>query len=283
MKYPIRQNKLSAEIKNKIFLGLEQHALKITGINGLSEDSISFEIYDDSDFVGAVVVQSFWEQLHIKYLFVDEKYRGKGIASHLMQHVFEFGKSRGCQFAFVETMSFQAPDFYQKLGFVIEFSRPGYAKNTSFHYLKKTLNDFVAPRKVARTGVYGVAKQEDKILLIEQRRGPYAGKYDFPGGGIEFGESAEYALRREFLEEIAMDFDEAVLLDNLTAVIDVPGTREKAPYTFYQIGLIYLVEGLHSQKCEEQAEFQHCWANLNDLHEGNCSGLLWKYVLKYRG
>ena len=98
-----------------------------------SEDPISFEISNDTEFVGAIVVQPFWEQLHIKYLFVEENYRGQGIARQLMNHALEFGKKRGCQFAFVETMSFQAPEFYQKMGFVIEFSRPGYARNTMFH------------------------------------------------------------------------------------------------------------------------------------------------------
>jgi len=133
----IKQNKLTDDIKRKIFKGFGQQAVKVTGMDGLSEDPISFEIFDDSEFVGAIVVQLFWEQLHIKYLFVEEKYRGQGIARQLMNHVLDFAKTRGCHFAFVETMSFQAPEFYQKLGFVLEFSRGGYAKNTTFHYLKK--------------------------------------------------------------------------------------------------------------------------------------------------
>ncbi len=137
----INQNKLTDEIKKKIFNGFGQQAIESTGINGLSEDPISFEIFDGTEFVGAIVVQPFWEQLHIKYLFVEKNYRGKGIARLLMNHALEYGKKRGCQFTFVETMSFQAPEFYQKMGFTIEFSRPGYAENTTFHYLKKSLND----------------------------------------------------------------------------------------------------------------------------------------------
>lgn len=140
MNYLISQNKLSDEIKEKIFHGFGRHAIIETGIDGLSEDPISFEIFDGLEFVGAVVVQPFWEQLHIKYLFVEEKYRGQGIAKKLMHHAFEFGKKCGCQFAFVETMNFQAPEFYRKLGFEIEFSRTGYAKNAILHYLKKTLD-----------------------------------------------------------------------------------------------------------------------------------------------
>lgn len=156
MNYIIRQNKLTDEIKRKIFRGFGQQAIKTTGINGLSEDPISFEIFNGAEFVGAIVVQLFWEQLHIKYLFVEESYRGQGIARQLMNHALEFGKKRRSHFAFVETMSFQAPEFYQKMGFMIEFSRSGYAKNTTFHYLKKSLDSSTAPKKVTRMGVYGV-------------------------------------------------------------------------------------------------------------------------------
>jgi ribosomal protein S18 acetylase RimI-like enzyme len=141
MNLQIAQNRLTDEVKKKIFQGFARQSVKETGINGLSEEPISFELTDNGAFVGAIVVLLFWGQLHIKYLFVEESYRGRGIARRLMNHALEYGKKRGCQFAFVETMSFQAPVFYQKMGFNIEFSRSGYAANTTFHYLKRSLAD----------------------------------------------------------------------------------------------------------------------------------------------
>ncbi len=277
--YNITQNLLSTEVKKLIFQGFSEHAICQTGKDGLSEESISFEIFEGSTFVGAIVVQLFWGQLQIKYLIVDKKYRGQGIGQQLMKRALEFGKERGCQFAFLETMSFQALKFYQKFGFVIEFTRPGYAKDTSFHYLKKTLDNSVVTRKIARTGVYGVAVENDKILLIKQHRGPFAGKYDFPGGGIEFGETPEEALRREFVEEVAMSFEKAFLSYNFTATIEVSANKDKSAYTFYQIGLIYEVKNLQGLKTQQKAEFEHYWVDFKDLREENCSGLLWKYVV----
>lgn len=70
-------------------------------------------------------------EIHNKYA------RAHKICAHVKYVHYFFGKQRGCHFAFVETMSFQAPEFYRKMGFKIEFSRPGYAKNTIFHYLTK--------------------------------------------------------------------------------------------------------------------------------------------------
>ena len=95
--------------------------------------------------------------------------------------------------------------------------------------------------------------QKKKLLVVRQERvTPYAGKYDFPGGGIEFSESAEQALRREFLEEVAMEFELLQVIDNLTATIDVPRTPHGEPYTFYQIGMLYQVKGLGACRVEKK-------------------------------
>jgi len=137
----IIKNELSEQIKEKIFKGFSEQAIQCTGIDGLSEKPISFEIYHTGELAGVIVVQLFWEQLHIKYLFVKENMRGQGLGRQLLQHALEFGKKRQCAFAFVETMNFQALEFYKKMGFILNFSRTGYAKNTSFNYLQMPLFD----------------------------------------------------------------------------------------------------------------------------------------------
>ena len=282
MKFQIQQNKLHDEVKKKIFDGFGRQAIESTGINGLEEDQISFEIFNAQKFVGAIVVQPFWGQLHIKYLFVEKHYRGQGIARELMNHALEFGKQRDCNFAFVETMSFQAPEFYQKMGFKIEFSRPRYAKNTCFHYLKKDLKsevDAAVGKQVTRLGVYGVSIKDGNILLVQQKKGPYAGKLDFPGGGIEFGESPEQALRREFVEEVAMEFDSLQLIDNLNATVDVPSTFSNHAYTFFHVGMIYHLNGCRSTEKQTVQKLQHIWVDLKTLSKDQCSNLLWEYRL----
>jgi 8-oxo-dGTP pyrophosphatase MutT (NUDIX family) len=139
------------------------------------------------------------------------------------------------------------------------------------------LGEQVAPKKISRTGVYGVAIANGKMLAIRQKRGPYAGKFDFPGGGVEFGESVESALRREFAEEVAMEFASMDLIGNLTATIDVSGTPDYEPYAFYQIGMIYRVNGCRLIN-DNEGEFQHFWVDAATLTEGECSKLLWKWL-----
>lgn len=284
MKLRILQNKLRDEVKKKMFDGFGKQAIEATGINGLEEDPISFEIFNDQEFVGAIVIRAFWGQLHIKYLFVEKHYRGRGVAGELMNHALEYGQRRGCNFAFVETMSFQAPEFYQKMGFKIEFSRTGYAKDVCFHYLKKDLKnkpDAETEKQVTRLGVYGVLIKHGNILLVQQMKGLYAGKLDFPGGGIEFGESPELTLRREFAEEVAMEFDSLQLIDNLTARIHVPRVLSSEPYDFFHIGMLYRVTGCKSIKEQASHELKHIWTDPKALVKDQCSSLLWKYKEKH--
>ena len=62
------------------------------------------------------------------------------------------------------------------------------------------LNKKLLPKKKLkfRASVYALVVNRGKILLLNMRT---TNKYFFPGGGIEVGEKAEEALKREVLEE----------------------------------------------------------------------------------
>jgi ribosomal protein S18 acetylase RimI-like enzyme len=138
----LKQHPLTEGLKKRIYDGFSRHAVAMTGQDE-KFDPVAFVAHDKECFAGAIVAELFWGALHIKYIYVEKEYRGKGIGSQLMKCALKYGRDQKCPFAFVETMSFQALDFYQKMGFKLELTRSGYIHGTSFHYLQKSIVDAV--------------------------------------------------------------------------------------------------------------------------------------------
>lgn len=196
----------------------------------------------------------------------------------MLNKIEEEAKEAGVELIHLDTFDFQAKEFYLKHGYEVFGTLENCPLDHKRYYMKKNLKDAKDknPREITRIGVYGIAMEEEKTLLVCQKRGPYAGKFDFPGGGIEFSESMEQALRREFFEEVAMEFDSMHLIDNLSTTIQVMQTASNPPYTFHHIGMIYRLEGCRLIN-NQVGDLQHSWVNLKDLSEDECSALLWKY------
>jgi len=252
---------------------------------GEKDKSFSVLLKDGNSIIRGGILAGFdSESVYIDTLWVDEKSRDQGYGTKLLNAAENEAYKLGCHYSTVDTYSFQAEGFYLKNG----YERIGEVKNYWLHhskiFLRKTLNKLSNSNPinhnkfVARTGVYGVVIDEGKMLAVRQNGGPYAGKFDFPGGGIEFGESAEIALRREFAEEVEMEFDSIQLIDNLTATVDVPKTPSSEPYLFFQIGMIYRVNGCRWIKDEKQGDLQRVWIEPEDLSQEKCSLLLWQFV-----
>lgn len=55
--------------------------------------------------------------------------------------------------------------------------------------------------RIVTGGIGVVVNSEAEVLFIKQRNGPYAGNWLLPGGGIEYGETALNAAKREVMEE----------------------------------------------------------------------------------
>jgi len=52
--------------------------------------------------------------------------------------------------------------------------------------------------------VDGVLIKGDKILLIKRKNEPFKGRWALPGGFVEYGETVEEAVLREFEEEVGL-------------------------------------------------------------------------------
>jgi len=74
---------------------------------------------DDSGMIRAGLTGFTWGgALKIEYLWVHEELRGQGYGSRMMLAAEQEAVRRDCHLAVVDTHSFQAPNFYPKLGYV---------------------------------------------------------------------------------------------------------------------------------------------------------------------
>jgi len=60
---------------------------------------------------------SYWRWLFVEHLWVAERYRGTGVGSLLLKRCEHVAEQRGCIGVCLNTMSFQAPRFYERHGY----------------------------------------------------------------------------------------------------------------------------------------------------------------------
>ena len=93
--------------------------------------------------------------------------------------------------------------------------------------------------KRQRVAAYGVARRDDGVLLVRASSDTgVPGTWWLPGGGLEFGETPEECLVREFMEETALEVRVRRLLDVVTDVAE--WMREEV--RLHSVRIIYEVE-----------------------------------------
>ncbi|MDR2476239.1 MAG: (deoxy)nucleoside triphosphate pyrophosphohydrolase [Treponema sp.] len=64
-----------------------------------------------------------------------------------------------------------------------------------------------------KRSVAGIAIEDGRLFIAKRKDGgDLGGKWEFPGGKVENGESGEAALRREYLEEFGVQIETGPLL-----------------------------------------------------------------------
>ncbi|MFF2480991.1 GNAT family N-acetyltransferase [Paenibacillus sp. NPDC058071] len=92
----------------------------------------------DNRVYGGLLGEICWNWLEIKILFVDESVRKSGYGTKLLQEAEKLAKENKCEFIKLDTLSFQALDFYKRHGFEVFGTIENAARHTHY-YLKKDL------------------------------------------------------------------------------------------------------------------------------------------------
>ena len=98
---------------------------KYANKNGVTCDyqPFNFIAKEDDKVIGIITGHSYYKEVHIGDLIIFEEYRNKHIGTQLVNTVENFYKNKGFENINLTTYAFQAPEFYKKCGFEVEFIR----------------------------------------------------------------------------------------------------------------------------------------------------------------
>jgi ribosomal protein S18 acetylase RimI-like enzyme len=99
-------------------------------VTGISDgELLSIAVRDGSgNLIAGLNGHSWGGCCEVKQLWIDEQQRGQGLGSTMMMAAEREATRRGCVQIVLSTHSFQAPEFYESLGYIRLAAIPNYPK-----------------------------------------------------------------------------------------------------------------------------------------------------------
>ena len=89
------------------------------------------------EIIGGLIGITHWNWLNIYYLWVDKSIRHQGLGRRLVVAAEKEARTRGCEHVHLDTFSFQAVPFYERLGYTVFGRLDDYPIGHSRVYLQK--------------------------------------------------------------------------------------------------------------------------------------------------
>lgn len=105
----------------------------------LGYDEFCFVEEEDGKILGAITGRAYYNEVHIGDLIVSKDCRRSGLGSKLVKAVEEYYSGKCYDIITLTTFGFQAPEFYKKLGYKIEFVRENKDPKLSKYFLSKAI------------------------------------------------------------------------------------------------------------------------------------------------
>jgi Acetyltransferases len=138
MKFNIT-DKIKKQDEETIFSGLLEYNL--ARIEDRNPKDLGVYMEDEKgEMIAGLIGNTHGNWMTVKYLWVSEKLRGQNIGSQILKKAEETAKKRGCKYAFLDTFSFQAPEFYKKYGYKEQFVLEEYPVEGKRYYFTKNLH-----------------------------------------------------------------------------------------------------------------------------------------------
>lgn len=119
--------------------GLSAHSLPHTPSPGF-QSIASFMRNEEGKIVGGVWGYINWNWLQVGLVWVSEDLRGGGYGKQLLLALEDIARERGCEFSHLDTFSYQARPFYERLGYEVFATLEDYPPGHQRFFMKKILS-----------------------------------------------------------------------------------------------------------------------------------------------
>ncbi len=128
----------SVEGINEIRNGLVEYNTPF--LSGIESSEVALYVSRENQKLGGIIADITGSWLTIKFLWVDKSVRSRGVGRDLVLKMEAHAVSVGCHSALLNTYSFQAKPFYEKLGYECLLTLENIYKSHNKHYLVKRLS-----------------------------------------------------------------------------------------------------------------------------------------------
>jgi ribosomal protein S18 acetylase RimI-like enzyme len=141
---PRATGRIVAETKNKrsamrrLWSGLNRYNLAQAGPFRFKRTVLTVRSARGA-ILGGLILQSYWRESYVELLWLSDRARRLGWGRRLMAEAERRARERGSLLMHLNTYSFQAPGFYQKLGFRRVGGMIGSPAGASRHFYVKRL------------------------------------------------------------------------------------------------------------------------------------------------
>ncbi|MCE7001787.1 GNAT family N-acetyltransferase [Kibdelosporangium philippinense] len=118
--------------------GLDEFNLLKAGINDRRDLAVLARDPDTQEVIGGLTGRTSLGLLFVDLFYLPPGLRGAGLGSEILRQAEEEARRRGCQTGVVYTISFQAPEFYERNGWQ-RFGEIPSGQGTSRVFMTKNL------------------------------------------------------------------------------------------------------------------------------------------------
>jgi len=94
---------------------------------------------DNNEIIAGLLGGTYWGWFYVDRLWVHDIFRKQGIGKVLLRNAEELAVKRGCYYSHLDTMSWQALEFYKKQGYIVLCEIKDIPKGHSKYHLMKNL------------------------------------------------------------------------------------------------------------------------------------------------